>query len=96
MKETAAKRRDRAGREREKPKEAAAPDVEMPEEEAAGAARPPAEVDSVTLDGNPPADGVNPPELPQRVSGGPREPAVAPVAGWKQQLRADFCPATTF
>lgn len=61
MKETAAKRRDKAGgRDRdskaEKPKEPkeAGPepqDVEMPEEEAANAAKQPKEQDSLTLDG---------------------------------------------
>lgn len=59
MKETAAKRRgDKAGgRDRdkaEKPKDPAGPepqDVEMPEEEAANAAKQPKELDSLTLDG---------------------------------------------
>lgn len=60
MKETAAKRRDKAGgrdRDRdskaEKPKEPGPEpqDVEMPEEEAANAAKQPKELDSVTLDG---------------------------------------------
>lgn len=57
MKETAAKRRDKAGRDREskaeKSKEPAPQDVEMPEEEAASAAKPPGELDGVTLDGKP-------------------------------------------
>lgn len=56
MKETAAKRRDKAGRDREskaeKSKEPAPQDVEMPEEETANAAKLPGELDSVTLDGN--------------------------------------------
>lgn len=60
MKETAAKRRDKAGRDREskaeKSKEAAPQDVEMPEEEAASAAKLPGELDSVTLDGKIPSD----------------------------------------
>lgn len=61
MKETAAKRRDKAGgRDRdskaEKPKEPKEvgpepQDVEMPEEEAANAAKQPKEQDSLTLDG---------------------------------------------
>lgn len=55
MKETAAKRRDKAGRDREskaeKSKEPTPQDVEMPEEETAGAAKLPRELDSVTLDG---------------------------------------------
>lgn len=56
MKETAAKRRDKAGRDREskaeKSKDPAPQDVEMPEEEtAANAAKLPGELDSVTLDG---------------------------------------------
>lgn len=55
MKETAAKRRDKAGRDREskaeKSKEPAPQDVEMPEEETASAAKLPGELDSVTLDG---------------------------------------------
>lgn len=55
MKETAAKRRDKAGRDREskaeKAKEPAPQDVEMPEEETANAAKLPGELDSVTLDG---------------------------------------------
>lgn len=58
MKETAAKRRDKAGgRDRdskaEKPKDPGPEpqDVEMPEEEAANAAKQPKELDSVTLDG---------------------------------------------
>lgn len=56
MKETAAKRRDKAaGRDSkaEKPKELGPEpqDVEMPEEEAANAARQPSELDAVTLDG---------------------------------------------
>lgn len=58
MKETAAKRRDKAGgRDRdskaEKPKDTGPEpqDVEMPEEEAANAAKQPKELDSVTLDG---------------------------------------------
>lgn len=58
MKETAAKRREKAGgRDRdsraEKPKEPGPEpqDVEMPEEEAANVAKPPKELDSVTLDG---------------------------------------------
>lgn len=60
MKETAAKRRDKAGRDREskaeKSKEPAPQDVEMPEEEtAASAAKLPGELDSVTLDGKPPS-----------------------------------------
>eukprot|EP00066_Takifugu_rubripes_P002880 XP_003965069.1 PREDICTED: 26S proteasome non-ATPase regulatory subunit 3 [Takifugu rubripes] len=54
MKETAAKRRDKAGRDREskaeKSKETAPQDVEMPEEETASAAKLPGELDSVTLD----------------------------------------------
>uniref|UniRef100_H3CLZ4 26S proteasome non-ATPase regulatory subunit 3 n=1 Tax=Tetraodon nigroviridis TaxID=99883 RepID=H3CLZ4_TETNG len=54
MKETAAKRRDKAGRDREskaeKSKEPTPQDVEMPEEETAGAAKLPRELDSVTLD----------------------------------------------
>lgn len=57
MKETAAKRRDKAGRDREskaeKSKEPAPQDVEMPEEETASAAKLPAELDGVTLDGKP-------------------------------------------
>lgn len=57
MKETAAKRRDKAGRDREskaeKSKEPAPQDVEMPEEETASAAKLPGELDSVTLDGKP-------------------------------------------
>lgn len=57
MKETAAKRRDKAGRDREskaeKPKEPAPQDVEMPEEEAASAAKLPGELDGATLDGKP-------------------------------------------
>lgn len=59
MKETAAKRRDKAGgRDRdtkaEKPKEPGPEpqDVEMPEEDAANAAKQPKELDSLTLDGN--------------------------------------------
>ncbi len=58
MKETAAKRRDKAGgRDRdskaEKPKDPGPEpqDVEMPEEEAANAAKQPKELDSLTLDG---------------------------------------------
>lgn len=58
MKETAAKRRDKAGgRDRdskaEKPKDPGPEpqDVEMPEEEAANAAKQPKELDSVTLEG---------------------------------------------
>lgn len=66
MKETAAKRRDKAGgRDRDsksdkskEPKEAkdAAPepqDVEMPEEDAANAVKQPKELDSLTLEGKP-------------------------------------------
>eukprot|EP00064_Thunnus_orientalis_P025053 superscaffoldBa00011804_g25379 len=49
MKETAAKRREKAGRaEKKEPKEPQ--DVEMPEEEAANAAKQPRELDSLTLD----------------------------------------------
>lgn len=57
MKETAAKRRDKAaGRDSKasKPKEPEPQDVEMPEEEAANAAnaaKAPKELDAVTLDG---------------------------------------------
>lgn len=58
MKETASKRRDKAGgRERdskaEKPKDPGLEpqDVEMPEEEAANASKQPKELDSVTLEG---------------------------------------------
>lgn len=58
MKESAAKRRDKgSGRDRdskaEKPKDPGPDpqDVEMPEEEAANAAKQPKELDSVTLDG---------------------------------------------
>lgn len=62
MKETAAKRRDKAGRDREskadKSKEPAPQDVEMPEEETASAAKLPGELDSVTLDGKRPSDVV--------------------------------------
>lgn len=62
MKETAAKRRDKAGREREskadKSKEPAPQDVEMPEEETASAAKLPGELDSVTLDGKLASHGV--------------------------------------
>lgn len=71
MKETAAKRRDKAGgRDRDKsnkepkePKEvkpamaAAEPqDVEMPEEETTNAVKLPKEQDSLTLEGNPGSD----------------------------------------
>lgn len=57
MKETAAKRRDKAaGRDSKasKPKEPEPQDVEMPEEEAANsanAAKAPKELDALTLDG---------------------------------------------
>lgn len=54
MKETAAKRRDKASArdsKAEKPKEPEPQDVEMPEEEAANAAKQPKERDAVTLDG---------------------------------------------
>lgn len=58
MKETTAKRRDKAGgRDREskaeKPKEPGPEpqDVEMPEEDSANAAKQPKEQDSTTLDG---------------------------------------------
>uniref|UniRef100_A0A3Q3GMI4 26S proteasome non-ATPase regulatory subunit 3 n=1 Tax=Labrus bergylta TaxID=56723 RepID=A0A3Q3GMI4_9LABR len=53
MKETAAKRRDKAGGSKaEKPKESGPEpqDVEMPEEEGANAAKQPKELDSLTLD----------------------------------------------
>lgn len=58
MKETAAKRRDKAGgRDRDSKAEKLKDpgpepqDVEMPEEEAANAAKQPKELDSLTLDG---------------------------------------------
>lgn len=74
MKETTAKRRDKAaGRDRdskaEKPKEPE--DVEMPEEEAANAVKPPKEQDSLTLEGK--AQFIStrypPPPFPLRVAG---------------------------
>lgn len=56
MKETAAKRREKAKESKaDKAKDAAGPepqDVEMPEEDAANAAKPPKELDSLTLEGN--------------------------------------------
>lgn len=56
MKETAAKRRDKAGGRDSKAEKTKEPgpqtqDVEMPEEEAANAAKQPKELDSLTLDG---------------------------------------------
>lgn len=68
MKETAAKRRDKAGRDREskaeKSKEPAPQDVEMPEEETASAAKLPRELDSVTLDGKLTTDVVRNADIP--------------------------------
>lgn len=69
MKETAAKRRDKAGRDREskaeKSKEPAPQDVEMPEEETASAAKLPGELDSVTLDGKLTSDVVIITDIPR-------------------------------
>ena len=81
MKETAAKRRDKTGgRDRdskaEKPKDPGPEpqDVEMPEEEAASAAKQPKELDSLTLDGKTLDSTVKP----------PRESGTGPV--WRPKI----------
>lgn len=76
MKETAAKRRDKAGGRDSKAEKTKEPgpqpqDVEMPEEEAANAAKQPKELDSLTLDGKT--------EVKYQVSNPPESPVPEPV-----------------